>query len=148
MTFIGNNATTRGGAISVETPTVGIDTDVIRLFNIRCFIQYEFDRVSVSTGPAEWNVSIINGLNNYPNESYTDCHSFYLISKMQATLVFINNTAVRDGAAIYATDIGRCTYAPSLNEGGNITYNRSIFQVSPLFNFRLIENISTIVLYV
>ena len=57
MTFIANNAMMRGGAIFVETQTVGVDSDIIRLFNTRCFIQYEFGTASLSTDPADWNVS-------------------------------------------------------------------------------------------
>lgn len=41
-----------------------------------------------------------------------------------------------DGAAIYATDIERCTFAPSLNQSAlAITYERSIFKLS-IFNFK------------
>ena len=53
--------------------------------------------------------------------------------------MFINNTAGRDGAAIYATDIARCVYTPTLNvskEHEQFMYGHSIFQVTPQFTFR------------
>ena len=56
MSFIRNYAEIQGGAISVRAPTVGLDTDIIRLFNTRCFIQYEFSKVPASVDPAEWKV--------------------------------------------------------------------------------------------
>ena len=41
-----------------------------------------------------------------------------------------------DGAAIYATSIGRCIYTPTSVTGANSTnYENSIFQVSPPFEF-------------
>ena len=39
-----------------------------------------------------------------------------------------------DGAAIYATSIGRCIYTPT-NITGKTIYDNSIFQVSPPFTF-------------
>jgi predicted outer membrane repeat protein len=59
VSFIGNYAEVQGGAISVHAPTVGLDTDIIRLFNTRCFIQYEFNNVPSSIDPAEWKVNEI-----------------------------------------------------------------------------------------
>lgn len=58
MSFIRNYAETQGGAISVRAPTIGLDTDIIRLFNTRCFIQYEFGNVPASLDPAQWNVRL------------------------------------------------------------------------------------------
>ena len=57
MNFIRNYAEMQGGAVSIRAPTVGLDTDIIRLFNTRCFIQYEFSNVSPSLDPAKWEVS-------------------------------------------------------------------------------------------
>ena len=57
ITFIANHANERGGAMSVISPSVGLDTDVIRLFNTRCFIQYDVNNTPGSAGPSEWNVS-------------------------------------------------------------------------------------------
>lgn len=48
---------------------------------------------------------------------------------------FINNTADYDGAAIYITDLERCTYAPNLPVSDTDKgFNRSIFKVH-IFNF-------------
>ena len=70
MTFINNSAVHDdkdfarlhtsmgvGGAISVLSPSVGIDSDIIRLFNTRCFLQYEVGVLSAVLQPSEWNVS-------------------------------------------------------------------------------------------
>lgn len=55
-------------------------------------------------------------------------------------MTFIDNTAEIDGAAIYATDIGRCVYTPTfkpvLNSSTNTLYEESIFQLSNQFTFR------------
>ena len=52
------------------------------------------------------------------------------------TFNFIDNTAESDGAAIYATDIERCTYAPSLNVSElTNSYTRSIFKLEEKFHF-------------
>lgn len=59
VSFIRNYAAMQGGAISIRSPTVGLDTDIIRLFNTRCFIQYEFSNVPASLDPAEWDVGQI-----------------------------------------------------------------------------------------
>ena len=59
ITFIGNHANERGGAMSVISPSVGLDTDIIRLFNTRCFIQYDVNNSPDSTPPSEWNVRIV-----------------------------------------------------------------------------------------
>lgn len=49
---------------------------------------------------------------------------------------FINNTADSDGAAIYATDVERCTYTPSLNVSTPTnSYSRSIFNLDNIFRF-------------
>ncbi len=64
---------------------------------------------------------------------------------------FIGNTAVNDGAAIYANDIAMCIFAPGLSitndtqNTGEFIYNRTIFQTcnSP-FSFWYINSFSTI----
>lgn len=58
MTFMNNKANYRGGAISVRSASVGIDNDIIRLFNTRCFIQYDIMDTDPSLFPREWNVSV------------------------------------------------------------------------------------------
>ncbi len=68
---------------------------------------------------------------------------------MQAKINFIGNTAVNDGAAIYASDIAMCIFAPGLANStqntGEFDYNRTIFQTfnSP-FSFWYINSFSTI----
>lgn len=69
MTFINNSAIQEGitsaksdvkgigGAISVRSGSVGIDSDIIRLFNTRCFLQYEVGSVSANLPPSNWSVS-------------------------------------------------------------------------------------------
>lgn len=62
-------------------------------------------------------------------------YCFYL-PKCQVKLSFINNTADKDGAAIYATDVERCTYTPSLNIATSTnSYTRSIFNLDNIFRF-------------
>ena len=52
-------------------------------------------------------------------------------------MTFINNTAETDGAAIYATDIFRCVYTPTLDKVNSSTvFEESIFQIPSLFKFR------------
>ena len=54
-------------------------------------------------------------------------------------MMFINNTAEIDGAAIYATNINRCVYTPSLNAKVNNSttiFEESIFQLPHQFTFR------------
>lgn len=58
MTFMNNVANFRGGAISVRSASVGIDNDIIRLFNTRCFIQYDILGTDPSLFPHDWNVSV------------------------------------------------------------------------------------------
>ena len=55
MDFV-NNSASRGGAISVQSASVGIDNDIIRLFNTRCFVQYEVENTAPHMPPSEWNV--------------------------------------------------------------------------------------------
>ena len=64
MTFISNSAVKdgegsmgKGGAISVNAPSVGITVDPLQLFNTRCFFQYELENTLAQTDPADWNVS-------------------------------------------------------------------------------------------
>lgn len=57
MDFV-NNSASWGGAISVRSASVGIDTDIIRLFNTRCFLQYEIENTAPHKPPSEWNVSV------------------------------------------------------------------------------------------
>ena len=60
MIFIGNNASDHGGAISVRSASVGIDTDIIRYYNSRCFIQYDVNGQPFSYDPAKyWRVSYV-----------------------------------------------------------------------------------------
>ena len=59
VSFVGNYAKVQGGAISIRAPTVGLDTDIVRLFNTRCFIQYEYGNVSSSLDPAKWDVRLL-----------------------------------------------------------------------------------------
>ena len=50
----------------------------------------------------------------------------------------MNNTAATDGAAIYATDVERCTYAPDLKVNDTTptnSYTRSIFRLD-IFQFK------------
>ncbi len=64
-------------------------------------------------------------------------HFSQTIVLLQATFSFIDNTAELNGAAIYATDIERCTYTPSLNTvDTNTVTERSIFSLDTLFYFR------------
>lgn len=56
MEFV-NNSASWGGGISVRSASVGIDTDIIRLFNTRCFLQYEIENTAAHLRPSEWNVS-------------------------------------------------------------------------------------------
>jgi len=59
MTFINNEAVNRGGGLSASSASsLGIDTDIIRLFNTRCFIQYDLS-TKASFPPELWNVSLI-----------------------------------------------------------------------------------------
>ena len=57
----------------------------------------------------------------------------------QANITFINNTAGESGAAIYATDMQRCTYSLFLNnnmsDSNSTVFERSIFQLGDVFNF-------------
>ena len=55
----------------------------------------------------------------------------------QASFAFIDNEAAQNGAAIHATDIKRCTYAPSLNTTENASVaEKSMFELPELFYFR------------
>ena len=135
MSFIGNHAEVQGGAISVRTPTVGLDTDIVRLFNTRCFIQYEFSNAPSSIDPAEWKVNEILLVVLSHKLSYV--MSMILVISMQTSVSFINNTAEINGAAVYATSINECVYTPSLEIVNSSTiFERSIFQLSQQFIFR------------
>ena len=60
---------------------------------------------------------------------------------LQTSMVFINNTAEVDGAAIYATDIQQCVYTPtleSLNDSSTV-FEGSIFNLSPQFSFMYVH---------
>lgn len=56
MNFIGNLAEMRGGAISVRAPSIAIDSNILPIFNARCFIEYEITTESFSLDPALWEV--------------------------------------------------------------------------------------------
>ena len=56
MNFIGNSAEMRGGAISVQAPSVAIDSNILPIFNTRCFIEYEITTEPFSLDPAMWKV--------------------------------------------------------------------------------------------
>ena len=116
MTFIRNSAETQGGAIFALFPS---DSNVLPVFNTRCFIQY---KGNIELDSSQWEVCFHK--------------SIIIISIVypQASLTFINNTAGTDGAAIYATSIARCIYTPT-NVAGATTYDNSIFQFSPPFTF-------------
>lgn len=57
---------------------------------------------------------------------------------MQHTNIsFVNNIAVRDGAAIYAYDISVCNFTADMCPDDDLTqYNHSIFAESPPFLFK------------
>lgn len=59
-------------------------------------------------------------------------------SNMQHTNIsFVNNIAVRDGAAIYAYDISVCNFTADMCPDDDLTqYNHSIFAESPPFLFK------------
>ena len=56
MNFIGNSAEMQGGAISVRAPSIAIDSNILPIFNTRCFIEYEVTTESFSLDPAFWEV--------------------------------------------------------------------------------------------
>lgn len=56
MTFINNIARDVGGALAVNSASVGIDTDIIRLFNTRCFVLYDVRKFPPSLPAEEWRV--------------------------------------------------------------------------------------------
>ena len=56
MNFIGNSATMQGGAISVRAPSVAIDSNILPIFNTRCFIEYEVTTEPFSLDPVLWEV--------------------------------------------------------------------------------------------
>lgn len=63
---------------------------------------------------------------------------------LQNTMVtFFNNTAVEAGAAIYASDLSRCTFTsrecPAKNSSQLNPFERSIFQEEPPFCFERLE---------
>ncbi len=59
MNFIGNSAEIQGGAISVRAPSVAIDSNILPIFNTRCFVEYEITTESFSLDPAKWEVIIL-----------------------------------------------------------------------------------------
>jgi len=68
---------------------------------------------------------------------------FYSIPKPQATFQFINNTANINGAAVYATDLIRCSYTPSINKANALTITEtSIFELDHIFYFRYMITIT------
>ncbi len=127
MTFI-NNSANRGGALSVRSASVGIDNDIIRLFNTRCFFQYEIESTTASLAPSKWKVWLLHLTENI--------HKYYVFQ--QVSLNFINNTAKTDGAAVYATDVERCTHTPSINLTSSEAnaYERSIFSLKTIIRFK------------
>ena len=56
MNFIGNSARVQGGAISVRAPSVAIDSNILPIFNTRCFIEYEVTTEPFSLDPVLWEV--------------------------------------------------------------------------------------------
>ena len=52
MVFVRNTAETQGGAISALFPS---DSNVLPVFNTRCFIQY---KGNIELDSSEWNVSV------------------------------------------------------------------------------------------
>ena len=57
MSFVNNHASDRGGAISAVTATVGVGTDIIVYYNLRCFFLYDASNAPPSTLPELWPVS-------------------------------------------------------------------------------------------
>ena len=50
-----NNSAEIGGALQVNNPSIG--QDLLSLFNVHCFIQYEIERDDSKTiAPDDWNV--------------------------------------------------------------------------------------------
>ena len=56
MHFIENSAQMQGGAISVRAPSVAIDSNILLIFNTRCFIEYEVTTEPFSLDPVLWEV--------------------------------------------------------------------------------------------
>ena len=56
MNFNGNSARAQGGAISVRAPSVAIDSNILPIFNTRCFIEYEVTTEPFSLDPVLWEV--------------------------------------------------------------------------------------------
>ena len=118
-----------GGALYVRAPSVAVDSNILPIFNTRCFIEYEVTTEPFSLPPRDWKVLHL--------------HSYLLSLGVVPTFLhkvrveFVNNTAGLDGAAIHATSIDRCIYTPSLEDKENgTTVDNSIFQLSPQFHFR------------
>ncbi len=127
MTFMNNEAVNRGGGLSVSSASsLGIDTDIIRLFNTRCFIQYDLS-FGHSYPPEYWNVRN-ESCKFVKNENMKD---FDIV--LQMSIKFINNTAGMDGGAVYSTAIQSCVYTTTLTET-SVIYDFSIFKL-PQFSF-------------
>ena len=129
MYFFRNTAKMTGGAMYVRAPSVAIDSNILPIFNTRCFIEYEVTREPFSLPPKDWKVVPFIDLDSLP------CNVNNLL--YQVRVEFVNNTAGLEGAAIHATSIDRCIYTPSLEDRENATaVANSIFQLSPQFYFR------------
>ena len=120
MTFLDNHASESGGAIYVEFPPIRF---VIDIFNRLCFLQYNDGGSDVP--PQEWQV--------YIHFISLLCISLFLFlcfsiswcfPPQNVNIKFINNTARISGAAIYASDMQRCTWL------GNVSSdNSTIFKL-------------------
>lgn len=96
--------------------SVSVSTDSFLFFNTRCFIQYEVTTQFIYAEPPElWN----------------------------ATVMFTNNTAGSEGAALYVSNLELCTYTNrsftprgTAFENSGTAFENSIFQVNSTFKFR------------
>ena len=57
MYFYRNTAEVDGGAIYVRAPSVAIDSNILPIFNTRCFVEYEVVSEPFSLDPQEWKVA-------------------------------------------------------------------------------------------
>ena len=105
--FEGNVASESGGAIYVEFPPIRF---VIDIFNRLCFLQYIcLCNDTSDVAPQDWkNVSIS----------------------------FIRNTARLSGAAIYASDMQRCTWLANYTGNDTFINNSTVFKLPADLNGR------------